>query len=51
MMPEKDAYDIARKRGMCEDERQEDKDDGGDRDDERDVLGSIRGELSVKWPS
>lgn len=47
MMPEKEAYDIARKSGVFDDERHDDREDGGERDDAREGLGSISGDLSV----
>jgi hypothetical protein len=47
MMPEKEAYDIAKNSGVFEDEMYDARDAGGDRDDAREVLGSIRGDLSV----
>ena len=47
MMPEKEAYDIARKRGVWDDEIQLDSDDGGDKDDARESLGSSKGEFSL----
>lgn len=51
IIPEKEAYDIAKKSGVRDEEKYNDKDDGGESDDAREVLGSINGDLSVECSS